>query len=428
MLIPTLISTSVCICAIILAPDLEQTAKPSDFKLTLEQAVIASRKGDTEAARAIVGKFAKSKNQPHADILLATVLNKAGRSADARELLNNLAVREPDRLDVRMSFIGQAVLDQRWFDGLTHATVAVTAKVPANWDQAHTKSVHNELAWFKAVCHAGLGEWQKARTLALVVLKGSTPVADKLTFVARCEFELGNHDEAVLRFEQARELEPELPNPHVSLAELYGDNSTERERCYKKAITEGDDDDRVRSRLVYADWLVFGNRPEPVAEILMAPMKDQSADSQRMLLLGASARMKGDLNTARRYLTRLSQSDPTSFAPSNHLALVLIESDDEALRARALQIATTNVRNHPRLTETWATLGWIQYRLGDVSQAVQNLSKAASGGNISRDTAWYLSQVYGHLGNTAEQKKMLDAARTATGPVYVGMNKLETDG
>lgn len=407
------------------ALDLVQTATPADFPETLNQAVAAVKRNDEKAARAIVSKFAQTRNQPHGDILLARVFEESGRPAQARALLNQLAAREPERLDIRMSFLGQAVVERRWFDGLTHAAAARKAEPPKHWDSAHVKSVRGNLDWSVALCHAGLGEWKKSRTLAVAVLNGSTPTADRLTFLARCEFELGNPYASLQHFHKARKLEPKLPGPYLLLADLYAENKPKREECYRKALDSGSEQDRVRSRLVYADWLVFENRPESVSELLKEPMKDESADSQRLLLLGASARMRGDLRTAQRYLTRLSQSDPTAFAPSNHLALVLIESKDESLRARALQIAATNVRNHPQSTETWATLGWVQFRLGDIEQGLKNLSKAATGGNISRDTAWYLSRVYGRIGKTTDQATMLEAARTATGPVYVDKAKLQ---
>ena len=122
-------------------------------------------------------------------------------------------------------------------------------------------------------------------------------------------------------------------------------------------------------------------------------------------------RMAGQTSDAESLLSALHQKTPASFSVSNQLALVLVESSDEAKRGRALQIATSNARRFQNSEDALSTLGWVQYRLGDVAAAEQILTATMSDGSVSRDTAYYLSKVKAALGKTDESTTFASSRR-----------------
>jgi Tfp pilus assembly protein PilF len=97
---------------------------------------------------------------------------------------------------------------------------------------------------------------------------------------------------------------------------------------------------------------------------------------------------------------------------------VLIESEQESLRGRALQIAEVNARNNPQTVDAWATLGYIQFRLGDLAAAEKSLGSSLQNGKLSRDAAFYLAKIKQSLGNKDEAKKLYDTAMSLPGPVF----------
>ncbi len=398
-----------------------QNAQPSVFSYdALREATKTARRGDIDGARRLVDGLAKANDQPHPDILMTRVLSQAGRAAEGRRLLERLATKEPNRLDLKVVFVDLAVREGRWFDGITHARRTPVAQVPDSWSPEFAKRVRRDLKRLTAACLEGQEEWSACAELVSTLLKDTDDDPGLLASLARCEFHQGNPEAAIRKHREARRLDKNLEPPQLMVARMFdkkGDLAN-AEKHFKSAVEAGDDADRTRSALAFANWLIWNNRPQPVAELVSKPIADTKLEAQRRLLLGMAARMRGDFGAARTVLSRLAQDQPLEFAPANHLALVLIESDDEALRARSLQLAEANVRKHTRLAEAWATLGWVQFRLGDVGRARETLSRAMSSGNISRDTAWHLARIHNRLGNQKEEKTMLQAAESATGPFF----------
>jgi len=108
---------------------------------------------------------------------------------------------------------------------------------------------------------------------------------------------------------------------------------------------------------------------------------------------------------------------PGNFAASNNLALALCEQviessgkPDPVKVNRALEYANGNYQASPRNPETASTLGWVLYKAGYRDRAEGALRLAASSGNLSPDTAYYLAQVSYDGGNKELARNLLEAA------------------
>lgn len=388
---------------------------------TVTKAVKFIQSGKLDDARALLTKqFATAKNQPHPDILIAQILLKLKRGRDARRVMESLAVKHSGRLDVRLVFCEMAVNETRWFDGLMHAKAAQLAKVPANWDESYTAAIQQDLLLLKGKCCEGCQDWQTAKQIYSAVAEEQDPSTGVLVSLARCEFQLKQYKAAATQFDRAFQQDRQLDVADVAMARLFNaaQQPKDAERHYRAAIEHADPAGRARAKLAFATWLLWNNKPSEIAGLLTTSFKDTNLDQQRQLTLAMAFRMLGQLKQAQGVLSPLHQQKPTDFAIGNQFALVMIELPDEALRSRALQIAEANVRNNERSTEAWSTLGWIQFKLGDVSSAQQNMARGMSSGVVSRDTAWQMAQLHKQLGHQADADKLFSASRSSTGPFF----------
>jgi cytochrome c-type biogenesis protein CcmH/NrfG len=85
--------------------------------------------------------------------------------------------------------------------------------------------------------------------------------------------------------------------------------------------------------------------------------------------------------------------EPGNFAASNNLALALVEQGESEKKRRALQYAERNAQTFQQAAEAWSTLGWVYFLNDKIDQAEQALGKAASAGQLSPDTAYYIARV-----------------------------------
>ena len=101
------------------------------------------------------------------------------------------------------------------------------------------------------------------------------------------------------------------------------------------------------------------------------------------------------------------------------MALTLGESTDEGKRARALQIAIQNVKSAPDSADTASSLAWIQFRLGDMQGAEETTSAIVRrGGQLSRDSAYFLAQILLKLNRNQEAQTLQDVTRKTKGEFF----------
>jgi predicted Zn-dependent protease len=174
--------------------------------------------------------------------------------------------------------------------------------------------------------------------------------------------------------------------------------------------------------------LIDNNRPDQAAELISKQTEDWVSSTTVRYLEALVDRMQLRYDEAEAILSELHESDPADIRVGNHLALVLIESKSEAKRAKALEIADANVRRS-QTSETLATLGWIQFRLGETERAETTLAVACQQRTVSRDSAFFLAQVKSSLGKEDEAKQIQQMIDAASGPFfYVGYETRSSEG
>jgi len=101
-----------------------------------------------------------------------------------------------------------------------------------------------------------------------------------------------------------------------------------------------------------------------------------------------------------------------NFPASNSLALVLIESDDDEARQRALEMAEGNValhrENSPQQVNALTTLAWVFYRLGRREDAEQILTQISQSNQLTSDGAYYVARLLVDRGESKRARTILE--------------------
>jgi len=404
-----------------------QALVPGETKQTeaiseiIEKAKQALAKKDIEEARAILQPLSVQPDLSHPEIILADIFSSSGYRQDARNILDKLSVTAPQRLDLYFAYVEMAIQEQRWFDGWVLSNLAQRLTPPKNWTPAFADSAVTGLYKRNALCCEGRGDWTGAKRVYEQLIPKNKDDRSLLVGLGRSNFHLGNIEEARKQFIELKSVEPTAATPELLLAQLFESTgkATEAEAAYRKAVTDGSGIDAENARLSLARWLIANNRPGD-AEKVLSESKADFADlaTEQQFVKALAARMSGKTDSAKQILTQLHQKNPAALPISNQLALVLIQGEDEGLRARALQLAESNVRNNPNVAEAWATLGWVQFSLGDAKSAEQSLSKAAEAGTVTRDTLYYLMELKRAAGDTQAVELLKKAYESTLGPNY----------
>ena len=177
------------------------------------------------------------------------------------------------------------------------------------------------------------------------------------------------------------------------LGQLYSqdDDKEKAKKAYERAYQEDKSDIKVAQ--AYAEWLIQQDELDQ-AQAVAATLREQSSDSIVALLLdGIVAQMQGNAARAEQALTKALTNDPSNSTARNILALLLIESDDNADRERALSHAQVNAERFEKSVQANITLGWVLYKLNRGAEAQAALQKGIQSGQLQPDSTYLLAKI-----------------------------------
>ena len=236
--------------------------------------------------------------------------------------------------------------------------------------------------------------------------------------LGRAAFFTNDIQAAELHFRKAATLAPDEVAPELLMASLFASKqkSDEADVWFSQGIAENVlHSDSIR--LAYAMWMLNEQRAPEAFKFSQAAIKEDTKFKDEYSLVQALVYyMYGKYPEAEGLLSSLAQKNPGNLRIGNQLALALAESSDEGKRARALQVAFQNVKSAPDSVDTASSLAWIQFRLGDLKAAEETTAAIIRrGGQLSRDSAYFLAQILSKLNRESEAGKLLDVTRKTKG-------------
>jgi tetratricopeptide (TPR) repeat protein len=384
----------------------------------LQAARVELRSSDVAAARQTLDKYCEeNSDSPLAEIMFASLLLEVRQDRAAIELLTEVSRRDGTEFEVHSALARIAFRQNRWMDAWAHATVARRSEIPKRWSESYRSRSITALKRVMGLTAVQRQDWSVAHELLRTLVQNDKQDAVAAMSFGVAAFHLDKLDLAKRSLQLAAEIDSTHAPYQLALAKLHSGVGREEvaDATMREAINVAGKPGQV-ARLTHAEWLLAKNNSQAASETLKK-VKDPSIVDQRDFLLGLAHRMRGEFDEAETLFARLHQKEPTNTRFSNQLALALIESQDEGKRGRALQIATTNV-GRLQTADTVSTAAWVSYRLGDPVQAEKLLDTLIRTGSISRDGAFYASQIKRSLGKREQAERFLSLSRGATGAFF----------
>ncbi len=395
----------------------QPAAKPADSaEKELEPAVSKIREGRFDEALGLIKeKAAKHPEWPPSQLILARLLFRANQGVPGRRALEQAAAFVPDHPEVYLTLGDLALGEGRLSDARLNFENALALTGLGPWDAERTRAMRRGSLTGLAAVSEAREDWNGARARLQAWLELEPKHGQARQRLGRALFMLGKPDDAFATLSQAVKDESTLEPAAVSMALLYTQKGDlkKAEEWFDRARKAEPDSARVRA--THAGWLLDrGHAADARSEIEHA-VKLDPASTEAQKLRGLVAWYLRDLAGAERIFETMHRDSPADLVSANLLALVLLEQDDKAKRARGMQLAEVNSAQFPRSHDAIATLGWGLYREGRLDQAEEKLRIAISAPRTTPDILYYFARVMVDKGRTDDARKLLESTTSRPG-------------
>ena len=219
-------------------------------------------------------------------------------------------------------------------------------------------------------------QWDVASSLLQQWLAIDPDNAMAHTRMGIVHFRLDKATETLAEFSKAREINPDVPHPFVSLGKLFSSNGNDEEarKSFEKAYNEDKSDAKVAQ--AFAEWLIQQGELGKAQEIASS-LRQRSPDSINALLLdGVVAYMQKQSDRAEQTLQKVLSLDPRNARATDLMALLLIQSEKVEDKERALQYAQNNAERLANNAQANVTKAYVLYELDRKAEAQKSLSLA----------------------------------------------------
>lgn len=401
-------------------------AVPTDTMGLKRLGMAFAERGESTRAERLLRK-ASERNPTDSEIwsALAQLHETAGRNQEAADAYAQALLRQPDDRELLLSAgrlalkMGDDVSAKAWFDSLLGQTgepelwvkVAFAYLASRRMEGAaevldHARKLgvgEPRLAFYAGLVHARLRRFDRAAEAY-----GEVPTGSELFHEARLQRGMalssaGHHQKAIDLFKAGIAEKPDylLLYPAYSRALELSGNPREAETLLLKKLKEKPGTELFEA--VSQLYLRQGRAADAV-ELLGKASKDQPTNEALLMALGAAYERKGDVEKSLERMRAVLAMNPDNAAALNFIGYTLADRNrdiDEAekLVTRALQL-------RPDEGAYLDSLGWVYFRRGDYSRAVETLQRATE---ISPDEPLILE----HLGDAYLAAARLEEAQSA---------------
>ncbi|MBM4012049.1 MAG: tetratricopeptide repeat protein [Planctomycetes bacterium] len=379
----------------------------------INNAITRFRDRDIDGCRAILER-AKSNNPklPPPGVMMATLWLAVSQLGPAREELENAAVKFPGDPEAYLKLGDLAFGEGRITDSAVLFDKATALTSAFNENPKRKRD-------FDIRCEAGTAavaerrkQWEAAEKHLAKWIELDPDTAGSRLRMGNVLFQLGKEKEALEQFREAKKIDKNSPLPEVAMAQR-NDEAKKRDAAKKwilDAIKAAPSDAAVQ--LFAARWYLQQGDFDAAKAAADTALKLDSKSLEAKFVRGLVARVARDYATAEKFLNEAHFQSPGNFDVSNSLALVLIESDDEEARRRALELADTNVakyrENTPQQIPAVTSLAWVFYKLGRREDAERILEQVRRSNALSSDGAFYVARILVDRGEKDLARKILD--------------------
>jgi len=379
----------------------------------ITNAIARFRDRDIDGCRAILER-SKSNNPklPPPGVMMATLWMAVNQLPQAREELENAAVKFPADPESYLKLGDLAFGEGRITDADVLFAKAAELTSAFNENPKRRRDFDIRCAAGTAAVAERRRQWENAQKQLAKWIELDPDNAGSRLRMGNVLFQLGKEQEALAEFKEAKKIDKNSPLPELAMAQR-NDEAKKRDAAKKwiqDAIKAAPTDPAVQ--LFAARWYLQQSDLEAAKAAADTALKLDAKSLEAKFVRGLVARVGRDYATSQKFLNEAHFQSPGNFDVSNSLALVLIESDDEEARRRALELADTNVakyrENTPQQIPAVTTLAWVFYKLGRREDAERILEQVRRSNALSSDGAFYVAKILADRGEKDLAQKILE--------------------
>ncbi|HEY2382183.1 MAG TPA: tetratricopeptide repeat protein [Terriglobia bacterium] len=326
---------------------------------------LATQKGQVNDA---IGHFEKSaainKNYLPARMALADLYLKTGKLADAREEVQKILAVAPGNATAQL-FKTSVDIAAKNYDDAGQELLSLQKEHP------DSPSVQRQLGLYYQA-RGKNAEAEKSLTHALELVPNSEP-----DFEALAGFYLRNKqpDKVVQMINRVPDASKQAFHYEaMGMAEAEAGKSQDAMRDYLKAIEK--DPKRGRASQLLFEAYVHEKQFDDARKMLDASIQKNPSNGSTVALRGVILLMQGKTNDAMSNFEKALQLDPNQDIAANNEAYLLAEQGRDL--ETALKYAQAVRRRRSEDPNAADTLGWVYYKMGRFTPAVDELQFAAS--------------------------------------------------
>ncbi len=409
----------------------DSVSNPKDSRYSnVAEAIQRFRNRDQLAARNFLERAREADPKlPPVGVLMAKLQLLSGNAAGVRPALEQAVQEdsagdpEPYLLLAEEALAGQRTIEA---DALFDKAVELINAYDANAKRKRQFEIRAYRG--RAIINERRQDWEQAESDLRKWIEQDPEEASAYQRLGQVLFQYQSDDKDRLGFEaftKAKELNKELPSPYVSAALMYSRNgkTARAMESFEKAFSESGTDQTTL--IAYAQALVKANQLQKAESVLKKAREVAANVDSVWLLSGVAARMAGDTAAAEKYLMQALSLSPMNRDVLNQLSLVLLESEAEGSKARALQFAQLNQQLNQNNPDINVTLAWVLFQNGDARNATAALRQGLQGGALSPDGSYLLAKILLVRDDKTNAKRLLESALKSDQGIFVDRKDAE---
>ena len=378
----------------------------------IDKAVQRFKNGDIAGAEEFLQQAVeKNPKLPPVDIIHAKMQLAARNVQAVRALLERSTIENPDDPEAYLMLADQAYAGGRLTEAL--AVYDTAAPIVENYSG---NSFRKNLFGIRVIAgRSAVAErrkqWEKAKPMLEEWIERDPKSAAAYQRLGVAMFHLKKTKTALEYFQKAKGLDDKVSHPFVIMATLFAqrDDPTNAQKAFERAYKNGDSAPEVAQ--AYAKWLIQEGKLSDAKKVVSA-LRSKSPDSVAASMLDAIiSMMQGDRGAAQDALENVLAEDISHVDAMNMLSLLLIESDKESDRNKALQYAQMNAQRFADNGPVNITFGWILHKRGLEAQAQAALKRGQQAGNLTTNSKYLLARFVAEQDSPEQKRRALVALR-----------------
>ncbi len=341
---------------------------PEDFEAAFTMSSVAfSFKQYEDAIAAAEQGLALSPDSDEMRLLRNRIWLLMGETDRALNDIEAMVKASPENVDIRLTY-AQMLVEVRRYDAAREQFEIIVEKQPDNVDLLYTLGLLN----------VEIQDFDDAERYLLTVLQMGKHTQEASYYLGRISERRGNSKEAIgwyLRVTEGEFLYEAQTRIAIQLANLgYLDKAQANLAQLRLAVSTAEE--RVRLYLLEASLLEEGGKKQEAYKLYTSALKDYPDNEDLLYARGMLSERLDRIDLLEQDMKQILKRSPNHAAALNALGYTLADRTDRF--EEALIYIQEALRVNPDDPAILDSMGWVQYRLGNLDEAERYLRRAHS--------------------------------------------------